>query len=256
MDLSLLSSQVVLGVVAVTLVASFVKGAVGFAMPMIMVSGLSVFLPAEQALAALILPTLLSNFWQAFRGGIGNALNVLRDFRWYIGVLLVVIALSAQLVGKLSQPVLFVCLGLPITVFATVMLVGWIPAIPAGKRRLADVLIGSVAGFSGGIAGVWGPPTVAYLAAIGATKQRAIAVQGVVYLAGAVVLFFAHLRSGVLNHQTIPLSIATLPAMVVGMWLGVKVQDRLDQVRFRKVMLITLIVVGANLVRRGVVGLM
>ena len=52
---------------AVTLFAGFVKGAIGFAMPMLMLSAFGSFLPAELALALLILPTLLTNFAQAFR---------------------------------------------------------------------------------------------------------------------------------------------------------------------------------------------
>ncbi|OSP55102.1 sulfite exporter TauE/SafE family protein [Pseudoruegeria sp. SK021] len=254
MDVSLLSPEVLIAAVAVTLGASFVKGAIGFAMPMLMISGLTLFLPGEQALGALIVPTLIANIWQAFRGGVGHAFSILKEFRWYIGMVLVMIGLSAQLVRVLPQPVLFLCLGVPITFFAAVMLIGWIPAIPDARRRLADVVIGGIAGFSGGVSGVWGPPTVAYLAAIGADKERALRVQGVVYLGGAIVLLFAHLRSGVLNGATLPLSFAMVPPMVIGMMIGQLVQDRLDQARFRKVMLCALLVVGANLVRRGIVG--
>lgn len=54
-------------VIAVTLFSGFVKGAVGFAMPMIMMSALGSFLTAQQALAVLILPTLFTNIGQAFR---------------------------------------------------------------------------------------------------------------------------------------------------------------------------------------------
>ena len=64
-----LTSWELLLAVAVTLVASVVKGAVGFALPIIMVSGLALFLPAPVALAMLILPTLSGNLWQALRQG-------------------------------------------------------------------------------------------------------------------------------------------------------------------------------------------
>ena len=53
----------------VTLLAGVVKGMVGFAMPMIMISGLSSFIAPELALAALILPTVATNLQQAFRHG-------------------------------------------------------------------------------------------------------------------------------------------------------------------------------------------
>ena len=54
-------------VVGVALFAGLVKGVVGFAMPTILISGLTFVLAPEQALAALIVPTLVTNGWQALR---------------------------------------------------------------------------------------------------------------------------------------------------------------------------------------------
>lgn len=235
----------------VTLVASFVKGAVGFALPMIMISGLATFMPAEQALATLIIPTLLANLWQGLRGGWAQVASVLREFRLYLVVLLVVIALSAQLVTALPPGAMYLVLGVPIIAFSALQLLGWARRVPPGRRWLADIGIGCLAGLSGGLSGVWGPPTVLYLTAIDAAKARAIAMQGVVYSAGAVVLLLSHLRSGLLNGDTIPLSLAMVPPMVAGLWIGQRVQDRLDQQRFRRAMLVVLVVVALNLIRKG-----
>ncbi len=236
---------------AVTLAASFVKGAVGFALPMIMISGLASFMPAETALAMLIIPTLLANLWQGFRGGLPQVMSVLREFRLYLGVLLVVIALSAQLVTSLPPGAMYLVLGVPIIAFSLLQLLGWAPRVPPRRRWAADLGIGVLAGLSGGLSGVWGPPTVLYLTAIDAAKARAIAMQGVVYGAGAVVLLLSHLRSGLMNAETIPLSLAMVPPMAVGLWIGQRVQDRLDQRRFRRAMLVVLVVVAVNLIRRG-----
>ena len=55
-------SPIQLGIAfAIAFSAGLIKGMVGFAMPMIMVSGLSMFLPPDYALAGLILATLSSN---------------------------------------------------------------------------------------------------------------------------------------------------------------------------------------------------
>lgn len=237
---------------AVTLLAAFVKGAVGFALPMIMISGLASFMPAHEALAALIVPTLLSNLWQAARGGLRPAALVLHEYRLFLLVLLVLIALVAQLVPGAPQAALFLGLGVPVVVFASAQLAGMRLHIPPARRGLADLGFGTVAGISGGISGVWGPPTVLYLAAIDAPKAQAIRVQGVIYGAGAVVLLAAHLRSGLLNAQTLPLSLWLVAPMVVGMLAGQSVQDRLDQQLFRRATLAVLVVVGLNLIRRGV----
>ncbi|MFB1024878.1 MAG: sulfite exporter TauE/SafE family protein, partial [Octadecabacter sp.] len=66
---------------AVAVLAGLVKGVVGFAMPMIFISGLTLVLPPEQALAALIVPTLVTNGWQALRQGIGSAIQTVGQLR-------------------------------------------------------------------------------------------------------------------------------------------------------------------------------
>lgn len=239
---------------AVTLFAGFVKGAVGFALPMIMISGLGSFLPPEVALAALILPTVVANVWQALRNGIGAALTSVWRFRLYMLIVLIFIAGSAQLVGILPSWSLYLILGVPVTFFALAQLFGWCLYLKAGHRRRAEVIIGAFAGFMGGMSGVWGPLTVVYLTAIDTPKAEQMRVQGVVYGAGALMLLAAHLKSGVLNAETVPLSALMLAPAIIGMGIGIRVHDRLDQERFRKATLAVLIVAGLNLIRRGLMG--
>ena len=75
-------SPIQLGIAfAIAFSAGLIKGMVGFAMPMIMVSGLSMFLPPDYALAGLILATLSSNIMQAFRQGVREAWNSVKKFR-------------------------------------------------------------------------------------------------------------------------------------------------------------------------------
>ena len=67
-------------------------------------------------------------------------------------------------------------------------------------------------------------------------------------------LLLGHLRSGVLNGQTWPLSALLVFPAIVGMWVGFKLGDRFDQERFRRATLWVLIIAGVNLIRRGVMG--
>ena len=237
--------------VAVTLFASVVKGAVGFAMPMIMISGLASFLPAQEALAALIIPTIATNLAQALRQGWSAAIATAREYRRLLLTLCIVIAIAAQLVPIMPQAVLLAALGLPIVAFALSQLAGWQLRFHADNRGRAEILTGIVGGFFGGISGVWGPPTIALLISLDVEKRENVRVQGVVYMIGSAILLVAHLGSGVANHQTLPLSVLqTLPALG-GLWLGFAVQDRLDAKRFRRWTLVVLAITGLNLVRRA-----
>ena len=55
---------------AVAFLAGLVKGLVGFAMPMVLISGLGSVVAPDLALAWLIMPTLVTNAWQALRQGL------------------------------------------------------------------------------------------------------------------------------------------------------------------------------------------
>ncbi len=234
----------------ITLLAGVVKGVVGFALPMVMISGLTLIMPPETALAALILPTLVANLAQALRQGPRAALASIMDFRLFLAACLILLLISAQLVRVLPQAAMFLLIGGPVVLFVLLQLSGWKGHL-ARRSFPLEIGIGGFAGFVGGISGVWGPPLVAYLTAIGTPKVEHIRAQGVIYAISSVTLFAAHLQSGVLRSDTAPLSVLmVLPAMI-GMWAGLRIQDRFDQSMFRRATLFVLLIAGLNLVRRG-----
>jgi uncharacterized membrane protein YfcA len=236
---------------AVTLFAGFVKGAVGFAMPMIMISAFSSFLPKETALAMLILPTLVTNVAQAFRQGWRAAWASTVKYRNHIIMVAIFLVLSAQFVEVIPQAVMYFILGLPILLFAFWQLAGRSLAVPIHHRARAEIVLGIIGGLYGGISGIWGPPLIVYLISIHAEKVETVRVQGVVFLIGSVVLLFAHLQTGILNAQTLPLSALMVVPAGIGLWVGFRMQDKLDAKRFRQWMLVLLALSGANLVRRA-----
>lgn len=242
--------ELALAAFAVTLLAGFVKGAVGFAQPMIMISGLATFLPPEMALAALIIPTVVSNVWQSLRDGFAAAWAAMREYWLYLLILGACILASAQLVSVLDGNTMLLILGVPVTLFCIIQLLGFTLKLNS-RNRVAEAIFAALAGGVGGISGVWGPLTVIYLNAVDTPKQKSMLVQGVIYGIGAVLLLAAHLRSGVLNAQTLPLSFAMVVPAMLGMAMGLAVHDRLDQKRFKQLTLIVLVFAGLNLIRRG-----
>ncbi|CUH78250.1 sulfite exporter TauE/SafE family protein [Tropicibacter naphthalenivorans] len=238
-------------VMGIATLAGIVKGMVGFAMPMILISGLGSIVAPELALAALILPTVVTNGMQAMRQGRAAAWASVKRFRLFLGVALCALLVSAQLVAVLPQSVLLLMIGGPITLFAVLQLAGWQPHLKSGPSRGLEAAIGGFAGFIGGFSGVWGPPTVAYLTALRTEKAEQMRIQGVVYGLGAVALTLAHTGSGILNGRTVWLSLALIPPAVLGMWIGGQIQDRIDQTAFRRATLCVLLIAGLNLVRRG-----
>jgi uncharacterized membrane protein YfcA len=238
----------------VALLAGVVKGAVGFALPLVMISGLSSFLDPKLALAGILVSVLATNGLQVLRQG-GTAAREAVRLHWrYLLILSAAIFVTAQLVVAIPTDAFYLILGVPTVALSLVQLLGLRLRIPEGRRTAAEWVVGFLSGLLGGLAGTWGPTTVLYLLAIDTPKARQMVVQGVIYGLGSVVLVAAHLRSGILNGETVWFSAALLGPALAGMWVGFRIQDRMDQALFRRATLVVLTVAGLNLIRKGLLG--
>lgn len=244
-----LSGHAFAAALGVTLFAGFVKGAVGFAMPMILVSAFAVFLPQPLALAGLILPTLVTNLSQAFRHGVAPAVDTARTYRRFLVATVICIAISAPFADAIPRTLYLLMLGLPISIFAALQLAGRNLAIHLDHRDRAEWGLGVIGGLYGGVSGIWGPPLLVFLLSTGADKLTMIRAQGVVFLIGAIALLVSHLATGLLTAHTLGFSAALSVPALAGLYAGYWVQDRLDQARFRRWTQGLLVITGLNMVR-------
>lgn len=240
--------------VLITLFAGFVKGAVGFALPLIMVSGMGIFIEPQLVVAAIILPIVVSNALQSLRGGLAAARDAVREHAVYICIVCAAIFVTAQFVTSIPPNAMYVALGVPVVLLSAIQLAGLRFRVAPDNRRRVELPIALAAGIMGGLAGTWGPPTVLYLLALDTPKARQMVVQGVVYGLGSITLLAGHLRSGLLNAETAPLSAMLVVPALMGMAAGFALGNRLDQEKFRKATMAVLIVAGLNLIRRGLQG--
>ncbi len=252
--LTLIPLPYLLWAVAVTILAGFVKGAVGFGQPLVMIALMGIVIEPQLVVAAIVIPIVASNMAQVARQGRAEVMAALSEYRVYIAIVCVMILISAQLLPVMPTDILFVVIGIPVVLLCVVQLIGVRLVIPPDWRGQFSVVAGLLSGFLGGLAGTWGPPTVLYLLAVETPKAQHMAVQGVVYGLGAVMLLIGHLLSGVLNWTTLPLSAFLVLPGLLGIWLGFQLGDRLDAQKFRTATLIVLIIAGFNLIRRGVWG--
>lgn len=241
-------------VFSVAVFAGVIKGMVGFAMPMILISGMGMVFPPEIAIAGLIVPTVVTNMAQALEQGRDAAVRSLYSFRRYLLIALVVLMSAALLVGGLSDRVLFLLIGVPIVLFTASQLLGWDFSVAEESALRFEVFFAVLAGFFGGLAGIWGPPTVAYLTSRNTPKDEQIRLQGIAFGLGAVALMVMHTISGLFNLQTATMSVLLVIPAMIGLRLGTSLRGSIDQKLFKKMTLFVLCIAGLNLVRRAVMG--
>jgi uncharacterized membrane protein YfcA len=246
----LTTDQLILALV-IAVLGGFVKGVVGFAMPLVLISGLTFFIAPELALAGLILPTLISNMMQSLRQGPAAAWESIKLFKVFLITGGITLVIAAQFVRVVPNNVLMLVIGVPAVFFALLHLTGYQFQLVT-RRPFIEAAVGGLAGIMGGMSGVWGPPTVAYLTALNTPKHDQMRIQGVIYGLGALALVGAHIGSGVLRAETWPFSAALVLPAALGMWIGGKVMDKIDQHLFRRATRVVLLLAGANLIRRAV----
>lgn len=236
-------------------IGGFVKGATGFALPIVVVSGLASVMAPTEAVALLILPALFANTWQMLRQGLAAAWATARQF-WRLNLIMaVLIALSAQVATRLPPDGLLLILGLVIGGTAALQLAGWQPPRPVTPRGRVqfEVAAALVGGVIGGLTGVWGPPVIFYLMAMRTEKTLQVRAQGISFFLGSVFLGLSYVQSGGLDRPMAGLSALMILPVLAGMAIGVRVQDRLDPRWFNRATLVLVLIAGLNLIRRALV---
>ncbi|HEV8438375.1 MAG TPA: sulfite exporter TauE/SafE family protein [Methylomirabilota bacterium] len=237
------------GALAVML-AAFVKGAVSFGFPTIATPLLALVVDVKTAVAILVLPNLVMDGIQALRRP-GLAATVRRHATLYL-LGIVGTFIGTHLLKRFSDRQALLALGAFVLIFVALNVSRLSLRVnPAWERVLAPPM-GLVAGVVGGVTNVPGTPLVIYFYALGMDKAefvRSIAVSFIVYKAAQLV---AVIQAGMMTSALFGLSVAATLAAVGAFWLGLLIQDRMNQRTFNRVVLGVLTGLGVFLVYRAI----
>ena len=227
-----------------------IKGMFGFGMPLTTMSLLSAFLDVPTAVTLNAFPMLFANIFQASRGGL--LVKTLHRFWPLLIALAIGTWIGATLIVVLDPRWLLGVLGAIVILFCAINHFHPKLRLPGRRERSVGIATGFIAGVIGGLSTVHGPPLIMYAASLRLTKEAFVAALGSFFLMGGIFVTVAFFERGILNRESAPWSLACVVPVLAGMWLGQRLGRRIDQERFRKVVLIFLLVLGLNLVRRAV----
>lgn len=229
-----------------------VKGAVGFGMPVVALPMIASFVDVRTGLALLCLPLIASNVWQAFSGG--HFVQIARRFRWLFAALILGCAIGASLVVRLDQRLVFLSVGAVVIGYVLLTVIAPSFRITTARERVAGLVTGLVSGVLGGFAALFGPPLVMYFAALHMPKDVFVASIGATMLLASVVVAVSYIAVGIVTLPLLGLSAVSLLPLGAGLLFGEVIRRRVKPDVFRRVVLVVLLLVGANLLRRGLTG--
>jgi len=235
--------------VAVFIVAGLVKGVVGLGLPTISMAMLALVMAPAQAAALLIVPSLITNVWQARPWP--TLLQTLRRIgTMQVGVCIGTIA-GALWLGAPSGHWASVCLGLALVAYAAWGLFGTPPAIPARHEGVLGAVVGAITGVITAATGVFVIPAVPYLQALNLGKNSLIQAMGLSFTVSTVALAAGLWLNGGYSPAAAGASVLMLLPALAGMALGQALRDKLSARTFKLCFMISLALLGAYQVVQG-----
>lgn len=231
------------------LLAAFVKGAIGFGFPTIATPVLALFMDVKSAVAILLVPNLVMDGIQWLRRP--GFLQTLRRHVVLYGCGVVGTFVGTHLLTIISGQTALLILGAFVLTFVAINISR--PAFRVNPRwePVLSPPVGLFAGILGGVTNVPGTPLVLYFYALGMDKVefvRSIAFAFLVYKTAQLV---AVSWVGLMTSGLVGLSGVATVLGLGAFWLGLRVQDRVDQATFNRAVLGFLAVLGAWLVIRA-----
>ncbi len=237
-------------VAAVFAVAGAVKGVVGFGLPTISMGVLGAVIAPDVAAAILIVPTFLTNIWQAFSGP--NTFGVLRRIWPMLAAVLVGTLATAGVITNADPVTAAGLIGAMLLLYAALGLSGVRFRVPRHAERVAGPVAGLATGLINGATAIFVLPGAPYLQASEFEKDELIQALGFVGLAapGALAVGFGLNRP--MDTGLWPAVAVALVAAFAGMAVGQVVRGRLSVAVFQRWVFVGLAALGWVMVARVV----
>ena len=237
-------------VAATFLLAGTVKGVIGLGLPTVSLGLLTVALDLTSAMALLIIPSFITNFWQAVVGGNGRA--ILTRLWPFLLMATISVWLGAMALTRFDLSLLSALLGGLLIAYGALSLAGVRLNMPTQREVWAGPLFGTVNGIFTGMTGSFVVPGVMFLQAIGLSRDMLVQAMGILFTVSTVALALALQSNNILTNQLGLISTAAVVPAAVGMIIGQRIRSKLSEDRFRQVFFVAILVLGAYIIVNAV----
>ena len=235
------------------LLAGAVKGVIGLGLPTVSLAILTVVFDLPSAMALMLVPSLLTNIWQATVGG--NARTLLVRLWPFLLLAAGTIWVGALGLTRVDLALLSALLGLLLISYAVAGLTGFRMVVAQGSQIWMGPMMGAINGVLTGLTGSFTVPGVMYLQAIGLPRDQLIQAMGMLFTVSTFALAVALGDNNLLSIELGIVSLAALVPAIIGMIIGQKLRGILTEQQFRRVFFVALLLLGGYIVfQSGAIG--
>ncbi len=223
--------------------AGLTKGVLGLGLPTVAMSLLALLMTPAEAAALLLIPSLLTNVWQFCAGP-----SPRQTFKRLLPLQLALVPgtlLSIPLLTGSDSAGLAAALGAVLVAYGLIGWTGWRPPVPGRHEGKVAPLVGFVTGLITGMTGVFVLPAVPYLQSLALDKERLIEALGLTFTVASLALLIGLWWQDALAIERLGASSLLLLPALLGMWVGQRVRQGLDEQLFRRLFFGGLLLLGA-----------
>ncbi|MGI9569683.1 MAG: sulfite exporter TauE/SafE family protein [Desulfobulbia bacterium] len=244
-----MNSAEILIIAGTFLLAGAVKGVVGMGLPTVALALLTMTVGLKDAIILMLVPSLLTNIWQAVSGG-----HVTKLISRLSGMLIAIIfgVILGSYIFQFSRiSYLSALLGALISLYAAFGFFSPQRMLSTQTERFASPLVGLINGLLTGLTGSFVVPSVPYLQTLDMKRDEFIQSMGIVFTISTLMLLINFSGYRLISFELgLASTLAVLPA-VIGMIIGQNIRNRLSDTVFRRVFLWSLLIVGLFITYRS-----
>lgn len=225
------------------LLAGTVKGIIGLGLPTVSLALLTLTIGLPNAMALILVPSLITNLWQALVGG--NGRTILHRIWLFLLMASGTVWLGASALTRIDLQALSALLGVLIAVYSITNLAGLSLSITKRQEAWLGPVIGAVNGVLTGMTGAFVVPGVFYLQMIGLSRDMLIQAMGMLFTVSTLALGVSLLANNLLTIELGQMSAAALLPAIIGMVIGQRIRKNLPEKLFRQIFFISLLMLGA-----------
>lgn len=227
------------------LLAGFVKGTIGLGLPTVSIGLLGLLMPPAQAAAILVVPSLITNIWQALVGG--SFWELVQRLRPMLAGICVGTFIGAVLLPHDDTGRATVWLGVALALYAALGLVKVNFIVPRRAETWLGLVMGAATGATTVATGIFVIPGTPYVQSLQFDRDRLVQALGLSFTVSTITLALALAHAGQIHTSIAGPSLLALAASLVGMVLGQMVRGRVRAETFRLWFFIGLLLLGAHL---------
>jgi len=229
------------------IVAGIAKGAIGMGMPPIAIGLMSFAVPLESAIAIMVVPTMVTNIWQAIYGG--GFRPLMRRFGSMAATAMIGILGVGYLLSDLGSSSTSGWVGVLLVLYSLIALTPYRPRVPRRVEPWANPLIGLASGAVAGTTGVAAVPFLPYMQSLDMDRHELVQALGIMFVFITGMLAVSLALHGAYHLTTSVAGIAAVAPTMAGVWLGQHARRRLSAETFRRIFIFGMLGVGLQLAR-------